>query len=383
MSFIKKHLLLSIQILILVVLAVLFIILICLKTNSSICEAWSRGFMRFHAATFGKINEWIPFSITEFIVLGIVAGCIFLLVTAIISFVKKKPLVAIGKLMTISLIMLSVLVTYYATFEMAYNRKPVDIPLYEEKVNEDDYEKIVDYFITDLNNCVNELEFKNSGEIKKKYSNSQLNKKLKEEYKKLDSDYFSSYTPTVKPMTSSFIYTWFGITGWYFAPTGEASVNGRTTNGEVPFSYAHEMAHAKGIASENDAQLVAAYITLNDVDDPYIRYSGYLMTLGSIVKMAKYSSNKDAYSSLIKKIDERVYKNISYINAFWDKNAFMIKVGDWFNDVYLKLSGTKNGTASYQDTKPVIDDEGKVISLSRYQKLVVKLFANRFPNALQ
>ena len=383
MRFIKKHILFSIQLLVFSFLALSLIILLILKTNPSICEAWSKGLMRFHTSTFGKINEWLPFSITEVLMIGIIIGCVILLVTAIIAFIKRHPWKAIGKLMTIALVFMGIIVTYNATFEFAYNRKPLDIELYEGKVNKDDYYKIVEYFVDDLNSCAKELEFKDNGELVKKYSNSQLNKNLKEEYKKLTSDYFSSYTPTVKPMMTSFLYTWFGITGWYFAPTGEAVVNTRTTNGEIPFCYAHEMSHSKGVASENDAQMVAAYITLNDLADPYIRYSGYVHTIGSILNMAKYSSNPDAYKILASKIDDKIYKNFTYINNFWDKNAIMIKFGDTINDLYLKISGQKNGTKGYSDTTPVIDDEGNVLSLSRYQRLAVKLFANRFPNVLQ
>lgn len=383
MRFIKKHMLFTIQLIILGFLTLSLILLLILKTNIDICEAWSRGLMRFHTSLFGKINEWIPFSITEVLMIGIIAGVIFLLVTAIISFKKKKPWVAVGRLMTIALIVMGILVTYNATFEFAYNRKSLQIELYEGKVDKDDYYQIVDYFITDMNNCADELEFKENGELKKKYSNSQLNKVLKEQYLKLDNNYFSSYTPKVKPMATSFIYTWFGITGWFFAPTGEAVVNLRTTNAELPFCFAHEMSHSKGVASENDAQMVAAYITLNDVDDAYLRYSGYINTLGSILSMAKYSSDPDAFKTLFSKIDAKIINNINYINRFWDKNAVMLKFGDAVNDFYLKLSGQKGGSSDYQDTKPIIDPDGNIISLSRYQKLVCKIFANRFPGVIE
>ena len=285
--------------------------------------------------------------------------------------------------MTITFLVMGILVVYNATFEFAYNRKPLQIELYEGKVDKNDYYQIVDYFIADMNNCADELEFKENGELKKKYSNSQLNKILKEQYLKLDNSYFSSYTPKVKPMATSFIYTWFGITGWFFAPTGEAVVNLRTTNAELPFCFAHEMSHSKGVASENDAQMVAAYITLNDVDDAYLRYSGYINTLGSILSMAKFSSDPDAYKTLYNKIDAKIINNINYINRFWDKNAIMLKFGDAVNDFYLKLSGQKGGSSDYQDTKPIIDPDGNVISLSRYQKLVCKIFANRFPGVLE
>ena len=380
-EFVKKHKLFTIQVGILLFLILSLILLSILKINKDICESWTTGIGRFHASVFGTLNEWIPFSITEILMLGIIGGIIFLLVLSIIDFTKKKIWPAIGKLMTVSLTILSILTMYQATFEMGYNRKPLELPLYQKQVKEDKFYQIVEYFINDLSTCVDDLEYKDNGEVIAPYSTNELNKKLKEEYKKLDSDYYGSYTPTVKTMMTSFIYTAFGITGWFFGPTGEAVVNYKTTNAEKPMSYAHEMAHSKGVASEDGAQMVASYICLNS-EDTYIRYSGYINTLASIMKMANFSDIDNAYNTLYNKVNPLVWKNYDYLYKFWDDSAFMIKVGDAINDWYLKLSGQKDGTTSYQDNPPVVDESGKVISLSRYQKLVVQIYAEHFPGEL-
>lgn len=380
-DFIKRHKLFAIQIGVLFFLIISLILLAILKTNKDICEAWTRGLGKFHYLVFGVLNEQFPFSITELLMFCVIASVITLFIFSIINFVKKKVWEGIGKLLTITITILSILTMYNATFEMAYNRHSLDIPLYEESVPEDKYYQIVDYFVDDLNACVDELEFTSNGNVKKPYSTGDLNRKLKEEYQKLTSDYFGKYTPKVKSMATSFLYTWFGITGWYFAPTGEAVVNYKTTNAELPMSYAHEMAHAKGVASEDAAQMVASYICLNS-EDPYIRYSGYINTFSSILRMAKYSDNKEAYKTLYNKVNTKLWSNFNYIYDFWNKQAIMIKFGNAINNWYLKLSGQKEGTTSYQDSSTIVDDSGKVISLSRYQKLAVQLYAMRFPSEL-
>lgn len=381
MNFIKKHKLFCIQALIVLFLIISLIILSVLKTNREVCEWWTRNITRFHETLFGKLTGWIPFSITEVLMFTIIISLATLLVLLIIDFVHLRIWRAISKIMTISIVLLGIFTAYSTTFEMGYNRKPVDIPLYQKKVNEDDYYKIVDYFITDLNECVNQLEFEENGNLVKPYNNSTLNENVKEFYKKLDSDYFGEYTPNIKPMLSSYIYRMFCITGWHFAPLGECVVNNLTTSAELPFTYAHEMSHSKGVANEDDAQLTAAYITLNS-DDPYIRYSGYVYTVGSVLKMARYSSDPNAYKTLVNKIDDKVWSNFDYINNYWDKYGVMQKLGDKINDWYLKLSGDKKGTDSYSDAPAVIDDSGKVISLSPYQKLYVQIYADNFPSEL-
>ena len=60
----------------------------------------------------------------------------------------------------------------------------------------------------------------------------------------------------------------------------------------------------------------------------------------------------------------------------------MSKLGDQINNWYLKLSGDNEGTESYTDSPTIIDDHGKVISLSRYQKLYVQIYKDLFPNEL-
>ena len=382
MNFVKKHKLFFIQVAIVIFLIISLIILSVLKTNRDICEAWTRGLTRFHETLYGKLTEWIPFSLTEVLMFLIIIGCITLVVLFIIDFVHLRIWNAIGKIMTISIVLLGIFTAYSATFEMGYNRKPVDIPLYQKKVNEDDYYKIVEYFVDDLNNCVSKLEFKEDGNLVMPYSTNELNKKIKELYKNLDSDYFGEYTPNIKPMLSGYIYRMFCITGWHFAPLGECVVNITSTTAELPFTYAHEMSHSKGVANEDDAQLTAAYICFQS-DDVYIRYSAYSYTVGSVINMAKYSSDKNAYKTLVNKIDQKVWKNFDYINNYWDKYGVMSKLGDQINDWYLKLSGDKDGTSSYSDSPTIIDqDTGKVISLSRYQKLYVQIYADNFPSEL-
>ena len=86
--------------------------------------------------------------------------------------------------------------------------------------------------------------------------------------------------------------------------------------------------------------------------------------------------------TLYNKVNTKMWSNYNYINKYWNDNATLLKLGDQSNNWYLKISGQKDGTNSYQDNPPEIDDSGKVISLSRYQKLTVQIFATRCPSEL-
>ena len=64
-GFIRKHKLFTIQVAVVLSLIIALIVLSILKTNQEVCEAWTRGTTRFHETLFGKLTEWIPFSLTE------------------------------------------------------------------------------------------------------------------------------------------------------------------------------------------------------------------------------------------------------------------------------------------------------------------------------
>ncbi|MBO4539784.1 MAG: DUF3810 family protein, partial [Clostridia bacterium] len=58
----------------------------------------------------------------------------------------------------------------------------------------------------------------------------------------------------------------------------------------------------------------------------------------------------DLYAETIKKypMEARVERKLE--NDFWlSKESFMEEVGDFLNDLYLKMSGSKDGTDSYHD----------------------------------
>jgi hypothetical protein len=80
------------------------------------------------------------------------------------------------------------------------------------------------------------------------------------------------------------------------------------------------------------------------------------------------------------KIGNPIRKNLNYIYNNWKELGVVRKIGDWLNNLYLQMSGDKDGTGSYEDSKPEFDDAGNVIVLSRYQKLFVRLFMERFPS---
>ena len=376
MNFIKKHLALSIKLGVLLLLIILFVIFVILKNNVAIAESWSTGFTATFIAVVGTITKEIPFSLLEVGAIILATFIIFFIVMMIIDFKHKEIFTAFHRIVNIALIIFSILLTYQATAEMMYNRKPLEIPLYKEAVAKEEFKGIISYFIDDLNECCNHLEFLEDGDIVAP-DISEINEKVALEYHNFQSTYLFDFTTKAKPMyLSSWLYREFHITGITFIPFAEANVNFLNVNAGKAFTLAHELAHTKGAMREGDADLVASYITLHS-SDYYLRYSGYYYTIGSLMTLAKYTGNDTDYNELYNKLDVRFKKNISFNNKYWKEHNKANDFANWWNDLYLKMSGEKEGSSSYGDSSMHVNPDKEVIVFSNYQKLYFDIFYSK------
>ncbi|MCR4879613.1 MAG: DUF3810 domain-containing protein [Bacilli bacterium] len=374
MKFIRSHLKLSIKLLVILILLTILILFVILKTNQGISEWWTTHFVSWYLNFFGHLTKYIPFSLTEIVMIGVIILSIVFSVFCLIYIFKKKWSRSLHFFLNLTLVLLSVFSLYQVTAEMAYNREPLNLNLYGNKVEKTEFRTVIEHFIGDLNDCCNHLEFKEDGDLIEPMSHQELNQKIEEEYAKYDIKYLLSFTTRTKPMITSFIYREFHITGLTFMPTAEANVNTMNVASGKPFTYAHELAHTKGSMREADADLIAAYITLQS-DNYYLRYSGYYYTLGSLLNLAKYTGVDTDYKEVVAMIDTRYKKNVTFNNNYWDKHNSWANFANWWNNLYLKISGVKEGTGNYGDNTPTVNPTTKEItSFSNYQKLYFTIY---------
>ena len=367
----------------LVTMILLIIIFSILKSNPIIAEAWTRGFGQFYFSVVGPTVSWFPLSITElyYITIGIII--LVSIIQLIKRFVKHKPVEGVKKILKIANIITATLLTYTITFEFGYKREPVDLPFYSEKVENSEFKDIYNYFAEDLNYCISQLEFTEEGDLVINKSIREISELVEKSYDIIDSDYFFKTTVHAKPMMSSVIYRELQITGITFAPFGEANVNYLATSLEIPVTIAHELAHTKGVMRENEANQVAFYVCLNS-EDVYLRFSAYALYFYqmSIMTSSSYMNKADRESLVL--IDSNYYLSRQYASKYWKDHDLMEKIGDWFNNLYIKSSGDPNGTASYSggtqtDSGDPTPEDPTLLTLvpSQYQKL---FFENYYRN---
>ena len=335
-------------------LAVLLTVLLLMRTNSTIAEWMASNYSRAWISIFSRITSIFPFSLYETLLYVVILGAIAFIVTAIVFFCKKNPLRAVTYLLVILLVGLSIGNVYTVSAGFAYYRDEPDIPLHQTSIfTDDNIIEVVEaaiFMMDDYNRLADAMERDESGRTISPYTHAQLASKLKEEYKRLDgSDYFSSFTPRAKTITSKKIMSHMHITGVFFAPFGEANVNPLTPAMDMPVTMAHELAHAKGAMRESDANLVAYWLAITS-DDEYLRYSGYSSCYYRLLYvLLDYDMNNDTnlYGELISSLNPKIRREILLNNEFWNSYDLLDKIADALTDLYLKLQGQKNGTGSY------------------------------------
>lgn len=345
---------------------VVFIVLVSLiKTDQAVSEYFfARGIARGYAFLMGNIASWFPFSLFDiFVTVGILAlivGIFFIVYYAVKK--RKWKSVAVAEKMAIAA--LSVVLLYVCVASGNYYREKVPISKYEgEQMSAEETATLVGVFLDDYAEISKSLPRDAEGKAISPYSYKETVDLIRKEYEKLGDHYFSSFVPSAKEGWYSKFLTSEGITGITFMPTGDAVVNGETPPCYKVVTTAHELAHAVGCMREGDANLMAYYVLLTS-DIPYFRYCAYMYSLWHVTEIL-FQLSPELYREVIKKYPDEARKERLAEDHFWEtKQSFMEEIGDFLNDVYLKLSGSKDGTESYHDYSNytvTIDEETKEV----------------------
>ena len=138
----------------------------------------------------------------------------------------------------------------------------------------------------------------------------------------------------------------FNYTGFYFPFTGEANINIDPPACLIPATIAHEMAHQRGVASEQEANFVAVVTCLLS-GDPLYTYSGWLFGFAHLGN-ALYRYDPDRYFELAGALPEGVRADLHKNNVYWEQfETKAAKVSEKVYDTMLKSYGQELGVRSY------------------------------------
>lgn len=161
----------------------------------------------------------------------------------------------------------------------------------------------------------------------------------------LDDDVARTRGPT-KPLLSSELFSWLRIGGMYFPFTAEANINRLAPAWQRPFTMAHEKAHQRFIASENEANFHGMLACIHS-DDLHARYSGWLFAQRQVLR-ALATADPWMFVELIRQRHPGVQRDVNAARAFWTGyDGPLSDLSHAVNDAYLRANQVRGGVKSY------------------------------------
>lgn len=151
----------------------------------------------------------------------------------------------------------------------------------------------------------------------------------------------------VKAMYFSRLMSMIDFTGFYCPWTGESNVNVDSPACLLPSTAAHELAHQRGFASEQECNFLAVLASTTSGDAAYA-YAGWLMGyihLGN----ALYRVDPETYWDIRNSLPDTVKADLACNNAYWDqfRDTVAQQAANKVYDGILKAYGDERGIQSY------------------------------------
>lgn len=320
-----------------------------------LAEFWARYPSHWIRFVLAKITTWIPFSVAEWFVFSSPLLAVGYFVFSGKSLKKNdtaqnyhrwlNPLLC--GLMTIVVLFCTAIGPCYFRHSLADN-----LGLKDEEVSPEQLKKTAEIVSGELKKLEGKISYLSDGSSIRPYGYDEMIDRILASYDDFCADekhsFIRTFSSSPKRLASSKIFTYTHISGVYSFITGEANINLNYPDFIRPFTVAHELAHQRGIAKEEEANMIAFLICINSSDD-YIRYSGYtamLQYLMDALHAADQKLESAAYAEFIPMTYRQEMKAYSeFFRPYAQSTAS--KVVSAVNSTYLNSQGEKKGTASY------------------------------------
>ena len=330
--------------------AVALLIWIAAVIFKGFADAFNRTVGAFVRAVLAHLTSWLPFSLAEFLLYSLPLWLVLLVVIGARRHCGswRAVFVYLGSILAAFSVLFSLFVFGFGT---GYRTTTLDrrLDLSPTEVNAETLAYTAERLVGELNALAPQMTYDESGFSVMPYDLDELNEKLLAAYLPVCEryDFVQKLDSRLKPVLASKAMSYTHITGVYSYFTGEANLNMHFPDYTLPYTAAHELAHQRGIARENEANFVAFLVCVGSEDD-YLRYSAYL-NLYEYVASALWRTDRDLYRAVLATLDERVVGELRAYSAFFDayRDSRASELSDAVNDTYLKLNGSKAGSESY------------------------------------
>ncbi|MFI3249725.1 MAG: DUF3810 domain-containing protein [Eubacteriales bacterium] len=321
-----------------------------LRNNTALISSWVDGCVKPMAKFLATLTDPIPFALGE--------GALILLAIFVVVWVgfrvrncvrKRHPLFQLFHLKVLVAVVLWVLVWLFWFWNVLYY-----VPSFAERTGLDidpySVDELYDTTLTyakeaaKLSTRVPRDDTLNFDVEQSQYFGSATTLYLPLE---AEFPFLAMGETSTKPLVLSRFQSHFGFSGMYSPYTGEANVNIDTPSVLHPVTIAHEMAHQRSIAPEQEANFLAI-IACSKSDDVIFRYSGALYGLMQL-SSALSSVSPDLWDTIVAEhFTPEIFIDWNYTVAYWAQFESPVKdASHQVYDEFLKSNEQELGMKSY------------------------------------
>jgi len=326
------------------------------------------------ARILSLVTGLVPGSLAEFTVAAVVLYALVPLIFALVNVVRRRRSVRnalIGESLRLVTFALFALAIFYVVWGLNYARAPLATrlgwaPLAKpaDRAESDTQTEEVAAIASELVEAANASyrDYAGSNDIGRPstlpISVDALDATIEAAYPRVQAQLqaepvLGSRRGHAKALLASNALNYLGLTGFYFPWSGEANFNTLAPPPTMPHTIAHEKAHQRGIAREDEANFVGFLACLMS-DDPYVRYSGYLFGSRQLLSELNNRNTRRA-RELAGQRSEGVWRDIEFIVAYSIKyDGRATRMRESVNNSFIRAQGDRRGTAAYAASRSLI-----------------------------
>lgn len=332
----------------------LIIVIALLSLSTAVSEFFAVTVARGVAYILSCTGSLFSFHLFDFLLITIACILIVLLITAIVLYCVKKAHTASFLMIFIINVILCFVLLFQLSAGSIYNRKSIEdglnIPYAASNtITKNELYGAADYFINEINK-INEIILRdNRGRMYNPLSLNNMSLSMNTMLNGLNkNNYLHKFAYRPKMLVTSNISSAFGISGITMPLTGEIGINMNTFDYTLPMTIAHELAHSKGVMTENQANALALHVCINGGRE--FKYSAYSTIVNSLIYSIYQLDGIEVYREYYNKINADITKEWALYSDYLEQyDGFFNDVGEFFNNIYLKINGVKTGTFNYSE----------------------------------
>lgn len=314
--------------------ALLILLQRALRGNVRVMRGLSARFVRPVLRTLGEKSAGVSFSIAELLIVMTVVGLLFYLLFFIEGVVRRGHF--FRRLYRLVLTLVCLVLVVYAGFCVLWgvyfygDDFMTQSGLESGEVSVEQLRTVTAFFASLANETAGLVERDAEGVCAT--DRQAVLERSGGLYAALEADFPCLEGPPLraKGLMLSRLLSYMDFTGFFFPFTGETNVNTDFPPALFAATVAHELAHQRGVAKEQEANFVAVLACLRN-DDPDFTYSAALLAytyLGNALAQADREGWQEIYSGL----SDLVLRDFEADNSYWAR--FRTPVRTVSNTVY-------------------------------------------------